>query len=193
MCTCSSPSRGIFILRACDFPYIARAMPRRIARLPVGDIEVQRHAAIRYLYLPVPSYYCANFRAVYRRWDIDVVYRRHRIRRPVDRALARAIRRTLCILARRIERHAVVGAEVCPELRVGALSEPSPACSFGHAANSQFGPVRPTDEPSGQSMASCGQIAAPPPPGIPPAHKYQPPARRIMTTAIETSVVVFIY
>src|SRR3989344_542271 len=84
-----------------------------------------------------------------------------------------------------------VVSELTPRIRFSPTLVPSPigATSPGHNANSQFGPVRPTDEPSGHILASCVHCC---PPTFAPDHQYQPPRSTTRTTTIPVNVVVFI-
>src|SRR3989344_3915218 len=84
-------------------------------------------------------------------------------------------------------------AELMPRIRFSSTLVPSSMgmTSSGHAANSQFGPVLPTEEPSGHILASCGHTCAPLP-ALCPENKYHPPTRRTRTTITHTIVELFI-
>ncbi len=83
---------------------------------------------------------------------------------------------------------------------VGAVASmftepPALGAGVGHGAKAQFGPVRPTAEPSGHTIASIVQACWPPmlvKPGIagPPLsdHQYHPPNTRNKTTSTPTIV-----
>src|SRR3989344_8013873 len=85
-----------------------------------------------------------------------------------------------------------VASELTPRIRFPLTLVPPPCgATFGHAANSQFGPVRLTYEPSGHILASCGHTCACPPEFC-PDHQYHPPARRIRRMTTQSIVADFI-